>query len=186
MPSKARTTPTRSARFALAGLALVAGCAGTGGVNAPHADEAAAAAPAGAEIAPEFELATVDGRTLKLSDSAGRVRLLDFWATWCAPCRDEIPLLNQLQDDYADAGFEILAITDEDAGVVREFVDEHGVRYTNFVGGEEVSERYGVLGLPTAFLVDSEGRIVDSFLGPKPRKALTAKIEGLLGVPAPG
>jgi peroxiredoxin len=130
--------------------------------------------------APDFELVAVDGRTIRLSDSAGKVRLLDFWATWCAPCREEIPMLNDLHDAYASAGLEIFAISDEGDDVIREFVKDYEIRYTNLLGTVEVSEEYGVLGLPTAYLVDSEGRIVESFVGPKPRKVLTEKILALL------
>jgi len=141
---------------------------------------AASTGEAGAAVAFDFALDTLDGREVRLSDSAGKVRLIDFWATWCVPCREEIPMLNELQASYADRGFEVLAISDEDAGIIREFVDEHGVEYLNLVGSEEVSQAYGVLGLPAAFLVDGEGQVIDTFLGPKPRRVLVKKIEALL------
>jgi peroxiredoxin len=165
-------------RAALASLffaALVA-CGGGG----ERATPGPSAAPHAAAIAPDFALSDLDGRTIRLADSAGKVRLIDFWATWCAPCREEIPLLNELHADFAARGLEILAISDETAEVLREFAAEHEVRYTNLVGTVDVAESFGVLGLPTAYLLDSEGRIVESFLGPKPRRALTQKIEQLL------
>lgn len=92
-------------------------------------------------------------------------------------------MLNELHETFAPRGLEILAISDETADVIREFVSANDVRYTNLVGTVDVAESYRVLGLPTAYLLDPEGRIVESFLGPKPRRALTRKIEELLEPP---
>ncbi len=89
-------------------------------------------------------------------------------------------MLNELQAEYRDQGLLILAITDEEAGVVRDFVKEYGVEYLNLIGTMEIAEAYGVLGLPAAYLVDAEGRIVKTFLGPKPRRVLVEQIEALL------
>jgi cytochrome c biogenesis protein CcmG/thiol:disulfide interchange protein DsbE len=171
--------------LALAGcVALLTACAGPPGDTEGDRAIGGATARAGGEtgVAPDFTLEALDGRTITLSEMHGKIRLLDFWATWCAPCREEIPMLNDLQATFGDQGLEIIAISDEDLDVIREFVDEHDVRYTNLVGAVAVSESYGVLGLPTAYLLDGEGRIVESFLGPKPRKVLTEKIRNLLEV----
>ncbi|HXV75213.1 MAG TPA: TlpA disulfide reductase family protein [Candidatus Polarisedimenticolaceae bacterium] len=167
--------------LALSMSLVVAACGGGGGASAT----AAPSAGAGAEqtLAPEFELPALTGDTIQLSDSAGRVRLIDFWATWCPPCRDEIPMLNELHRTYQDAGLTILAISDESTDVVREFAEEIGMDYTNLIDPGEVSQAYRVLGLPTAFLIDQEGRIVQSYMGPKPRKMLEQKIRELLRLP---
>lgn len=143
---------------------------------------ASAVTGADAKPAPEFGLESVDGRTVTLSELSGKVLLIDFWATWCAPCREEIPMLNELEATYGPQGFQILAIADstEDAEQVRAFVDEHGMQYTNLLGTDDVAERYMVLGLPTAFLVDPEGRIVETFVGAKPRRPLEEQIRTLL------
>lgn len=176
----AASSPVARLRFVAAGLVvagLLAACA------APRGGAAESPAPRAAADdaqAPDFELQTVDGRTVRLSDSAGKVRLVDFWATWCAPCRAEIPMLNELHESYGDDGLVILGISDEESDVVGEFVEEYGVRYTSLVGGLDVSEEYGVLGLPTAYLIDSEGRIVESFTGEKPARILKEKIRALL------
>jgi thiol-disulfide isomerase/thioredoxin len=166
----------------LVGLA-VAGCGGPAG----DLTDAAASAPADSgsdeNFAPEFTLTDIDGNEVSLASTAGKVRLIDFWATWCPPCRDEIPMLNELSEAYRDQGFEILAISDENQKVISKFAEEYEVKYTNLVGTERVSEQYIVLGLPAAYLIDGEGRIVESFLGPKPRKVLEAKIRELLELP---
>jgi peroxiredoxin len=167
---------------------LLVACTGggaPGGAQAASQARASGGAGGAGLAAPEFTLADLDGREVSLSDFAGQVVLLDFWATWCAPCREEIPMLNELHTTFGERGFTILAISDEDAGAIREFVADHAVIYPNLVGTTEVSESYGVLGLPTGYLVDAEGKIVESFMGPKPSKILTSKIEALLeAVPA--
>ena len=135
------------------------------------------------KIAPAFELPDLNGRTVSLAESAGRVRLIDFWATWCPPCRDEIPMLNELHQAYREQGLTILAISDEKSDVIREFAEEIGMQYTNLIDPGEVTEAYGVLGLPMAFLVDQDGRIVDHYMGPKSRKHLEKQIRELLELP---
>jgi len=134
------------------------------------------------DLAPDFEVTNLNGDTVQLSALAGRVRLVDFWATWCAPCRNEIPMLNDLHRQYADSGLSILALSDEEPEIVQEFVVETGMAYTNLVRASDVADRYGVLGLPTAFLVDREGHIVETFFGEKPRVALEKRIRTLLGL----
>jgi peroxiredoxin len=168
----------------IAGVVLtLAGCSG-GGSGAPvDAAEGIESSTGGLRVAPEFELPDLSGEAVSLAASAGRVRLIDFWATWCPPCRDEIPMLNELHHTYKDEGLTILAISDEKADVVREFADEVGMDYTNLIDPGDVTANYRVLGLPTAFLIDRDGRIVDSYMGPKSRKHLEGKIRELLNLP---
>ena len=170
-------------------LLLTAACGGAASGEGYSAQVASAEPTAAngntdsAVSAPEFVLTAVDGAEVRLSDSTGQIRLIDFWATWCAPCREEVPMLNELQESYGDRGFQVVAISEEEADVIRDFVDEFGVEYLNLVGTEEVSEAYGVLGLPAAYLLDGEGRVIKSFIGPKPRRVLVEKIESLLTAP---
>ena len=167
-------------------LLSLPGC--TGGASQNAASVAAEAEANGTvagggqaeKTAPDFTVQSLDGGEFRLSETNGKIRLIDFWATWCAPCREEVPMLNQLQADYGDQGLLVLAITDEESEIVRDFVEEHGVEYTNLIGTTEVAEAYGVLGLPAAYLVDAEGRLVKTFLGPKPRRVLVEQIEALL------
>ena len=163
---------------------MLAGCAG-GDSGDPAADEAAVnLLGPDTEVAPDFELPDLSGQAVSLAGTAGRVRLIDFWATWCPPCRDEIPMLNELHQTYGGEGLTILAISDEKAEVVKEFAEEVGMDYTNLIDSGDVSESYRVLGLPTAFLIDRDGKIVDSYMGPKSRKHLEKKIKELLAQPA--
>ena len=131
-------------------------------------------------VAPAFTLPRVGGGEVSLADSDGRVRLVDFWTTWCPPCREEIPMLNELQLAYGERGFDIIAISPEEADVLEEFMAENPVEYTSLIGTEELVHEYGALGYPTAFLIDGEGYVVEHFFGPKPRSVLEKKIEELL------
>ena len=182
-------SPRRAILALTALLALcTAGCLTGSGDSAASVDPAvpvaseptANTAEDDAEYAPEFTLNDLSGAPVSLADSAGRVRLIDFWATWCPPCRDEIPMLNELEQSYGSLGLTILAISDESTDVLQEFAASNKMAYTSLVGTERVAMKYGVLGLPTAYLLDQEGRVVESFFGPKPRKVLEGKIRELL------
>jgi peroxiredoxin len=130
--------------------------------------------------APDFSLEAVGGSQVNLSDLEGQVRLIDFWATWCAPCREEIPMFKELYAAYGSRGFTILAISDESLDAVSDFVESHDIPYPNLVDPGEVSEEYGVLALPSAYLVDRDGKVIETFVGPKPREVLEGKIVELL------
>jgi peroxiredoxin len=178
---------TRSvpAVLVLAGALLAAACGG-GGDAVPRerfADPPAAGADGG--LAPNFTAKNLHGQTVNLTDWAGKVRLVDFWATWCAPCREEIPMLNALHEEFGERGLVILAMSDEDASVIQRFVESHDVAYTNLTAPAEVSESYGVLGLPSAYLIDRDGKIVATMVGPKSADDLRQRIAALVdGTPA--
>jgi len=164
-------------------LLLVAGCGAPASSSADDAEAASGGESKSDEprIAPAFTLARIGGDDeVSLADSNGRIRLVDFWTTWCPPCREEIPMLNELQEAYGERGFDVIAISPEEADILAEFQAEHPVVYTSLVGTEELVHEYGALGYPTAFLIDGEGYVVDFFFGPKPRSVLEAKIEELL------
>jgi thiol-disulfide isomerase/thioredoxin len=153
---------------------LVSGCGG----KAP-----APAAQATLKVAPDFELKDVEGKPYRFSDAKGTVRLVDFWATWCAPCREEIPMFKDLHAAYGPKGFNLVGIAMDDEGVekVKPYVEELKIPYLTLIGDDEVVDAFGgVVGFPTKFLVDREGRIVESWVGEVPRAVLEKKIQALL------
>jgi thiol-disulfide isomerase/thioredoxin len=112
-------------------------------------------------LAPSFSLPAIEGKPVDLATYRGKVVLLDFWATWCAPCRTTIPRLVKLQARYRDRGVQILGISlDDDPKAVREAYRQFGFNYPVAIGDAALAERYGgILGLPVLFVIGCDGRI---------------------------
>ena len=118
--------------------------------------------------APDFELATLDGRRVKLSDFRGQAVLLNFWATWCPPCKIEMPWFVDIQKQYGKDGLVVLgvAMDDTEAAKIAAFAHEMGVNYPVLLGTDQVSDEYGdVQSLPTTFYIDRNGNIVTKSVG---------------------
>jgi peroxiredoxin len=122
---------------------------------------------AGAELAPDFTLKALDGTALRLSDYRGKVILLDFWATWCAPCQDEIPLFVELQSKYRDRGLQVLGLSmDDSPEPVKKFVRKFRMNYPVAIGTQEVASQYGgIFGLPVNIVIGRDGKIKAKHLG---------------------
>jgi peroxiredoxin len=145
-------------------------------------DKPARISAAAQSIAPDFSLQDLDGQPLNLASYRGKVVLLDFWATWCGPCRDEIPHFAQLQDKYRQQGLQVIGISmDDGPKPVREFYQKVGMNYPVALGNEKIAEAYGgVLGLPIAFLIGRDGRIHAKYIGEVNMSVLEHEIEALL------
>ena len=140
--------------------------------------------------APEFELTSLDGKRVRLSDFRGKAVLLNFWATWCSPCKVEMPWFVDLQKKYGNDGLVVvgIAMDDSEASKIAEFASEMGVNYPVLLGTDKIAEDYGnVEFLPTSFYIDREGKIVGKGTGLLGReeieqdvqKALTSRSAGM-------
>lgn len=135
-----------------------------------------------AEPAPEFTLALMGGGELDSAGLRGRVVLLDFWASWCPPCRDEAPVLAQVYDEYRDHGVEFVGFNLWDnAGDAGLFLQQEGHEYPNGVDEEgRIAISYGVRGIPEKFFLNREGHIVRKFSGPMDADLLRQILDTLL------
>ncbi|HEY9857585.1 MAG TPA: TlpA disulfide reductase family protein [Stenomitos sp.] len=150
-------------------LPVVLAAAAFGTFAAPHFLPSGDVAIAAPKEAPDFSLPrTGDGKTVKLSDFKGKVRIVNFWATWCPPCRAEIPHFVSMYKDLKGKGVEIIGISLDQKGdaAVAPFVKENKMNYPVLLGDENVVSAYGgIRGIPTTFIVDRQGRIVKKFVG---------------------
>jgi thiol-disulfide isomerase/thioredoxin len=139
-------------------------------------------AAAARSLAPNFTLQDLNGQPLALSDFRGKVVLLDFWATWCAPCRTEIPHLVEFQEKYREQGFQVVGISmDDGPKPVREFYQEFRMNYPVAMGNDKIADAYGgVLGLPVTLLIGRDGLIQAKYTGVVEMAVVEEKIKTLL------
>jgi thiol-disulfide isomerase/thioredoxin len=133
-------------------------------------------------LAPAFSLSDLNGRKIDLASEKGKVVLLDFWATWCGPCRIEIPGFVRLQERYRDEGLVVIGVSlDDSVQPVREFYREFKMNYAVAMGNERMTELYGgILGLPTTFLIGRDGRIYAKHMGATDITVFEEEIKELL------
>jgi thiol-disulfide isomerase/thioredoxin len=134
--------------------------------------------------APDFSLESLDGKTTHLSDFRGKAVLLNFWATWCAPCKIEMPWFIDLQKQYASQGLQIVGVAMDDSSKqdIAQFAKDMGVNYPILIGKESVGQEYGgVNGLPESFLIARDGHIVDRIIGLHGKAEIEDSIKKALG-----
>ncbi len=138
-------------------------------------------------IAPDFTLTDISGNKLSLSDYRGKVVLLDFWATWCGPCRIEIPGFVELQNRYRGQGLAVVGVSmDDGPEPVREFYKEFRMNYRVVLGSDKIGELYGgVYGFPTTFLIGRDGRIYAKHVGAADISVFEEEIKQLLAAQGP-
>lgn len=139
--------------------------------------------------APDFNLKDSDGKAVKLSDYRGKVVLLNFWATWCGPCKIEIPWFMDFEQTYKDKNFAVLGISLDDDGwdSVKPYIQQKKINYRVMIGTEQVAQLYGdVDSLPTTFIIDREGRVAAVHVGLVSKSDYLHDILQLLDTPQPG
>jgi peroxiredoxin len=155
------------------------------GLEAPEAPEVAVG-----QMAPDFQLKTLDGKTAKLSDYKGKAVLLNFWATWCEPCKIEMPWLVDFYKQYGPQGFTVLGVAmDDDADSkdwvqkdIKKFAEDKQVNYPVLLGNGKVGDTYGgVPFMPEIFYIDRQGKIVQHVVGLKGKGEIEENIKKALG-----
>ena len=119
-------------------------------------------------VAPDFSLESLEGKTMRLSDFRGKAVLLNFWATWCGPCKIEMPWFVELQQKYGSQGLQVVGVAMDDASKedIAKFAKEMGVNYPVLIGKEAVGDSYGgIPALPETFFIGRDGKVVDKILG---------------------
>src|SRR5438874_4624295 len=140
-----------------------------------------------ATMAPDFTLESLDGKNMRLSDLRGKAVLLNFWATWCGPCKIETPWLVQLQNQYGAQGLQVIGVAMDDSGKedIAKFAKDMGVNYPVLLGKEAVGDAYGgVPALPESFFIGRNGKIVDRIIGLKGRGEIEDSIKKALSTEA--
>jgi thiol-disulfide isomerase/thioredoxin len=134
-------------------IALLAGCTDKGGQSNTAVSD--------------FSLKDMNGKTVRLSDYKGKVVLLEFWATWCPPCRASVPGLEKLHKAYKDKGLVLIAVTMDMGGddEVRSYIKESGITYTVLKGTEDVAAKYQVRSIPMMLVLNKEGKITKRYIG---------------------
>lgn len=170
-----------------------------GAAGSPDAADAAAMAaaadgvdnstPLTGKSAPAFTLADLQGNKVSLSSYKGRPLVVDFWATWCGPCKVEIPWFEKLHDQYASQGLEIIGVSTDDLDKddpaklftekrdIADFVAKMHMNYPILLGADAVEDQWGIDAMPTTFFIDRNGKIVASTVGLAPRDAIEADIK---------
>jgi thiol-disulfide isomerase/thioredoxin len=133
--------------------------------------------------APDFTLQSLDGKSMRLSDFRGKAVLLNFWATWCGPCKIEMPWFIELQKQYQAQGLQIVGVAMDDSSKedIAKFAQEMGVNYPVLIGKEAVGDAYGgVPALPESFFIGRDGKIVDKIIGLKGKSEIEDSIKKAL------
>ncbi|MBI5506652.1 MAG: prolipoprotein diacylglyceryl transferase [Deltaproteobacteria bacterium] len=180
----ARRRPARNAAAAATAAGLMVAL-----LTLPLAGCDAKKGVAEGELAPDFVLQSADGQTRKLSNYRGHVVLVNLWATWCPPCIEEMPVLNQLAEAYRDKGLVVLGVAgDDDPGRVRAFMAKTPLEFEVLLDPDgAIGTQYGITGYPETFFVDREGRVRGKIIGAIPAQAgrvapqFAQRLESLLG-----
>jgi cytochrome c biogenesis protein CcmG/thiol:disulfide interchange protein DsbE len=133
--------------------------------------------------APAWKLQDLDGKTVQLSDFKGKVVVLDFWATWCPPCREEIPDFIALQKQYKNKGLVVVGVSLDQGGpgVVSSFAKTEGMNYPVVMGNDDVATQYGdIQAIPTTFVIDRSGKVVAKHVGGTDKDTFEGEIKKAL------
>ncbi|OFV98283.1 MAG: hypothetical protein A3F68_03505 [Acidobacteria bacterium RIFCSPLOWO2_12_FULL_54_10] len=137
-------------------------------------------------VVADFEIEDVNGAKIRRADLVGKVLLVNFWATWCAPCLIEIPWFIEFQEKYGPQGLQVIGVSldDDDIDKVKTYMQEHKMNYIVAMGDEKMTETFsGVIGLPTTFIVDRDGKFYSQHRGLVSKEIIETELKQLLNAP---
>jgi peroxiredoxin len=157
-------------------LVAVSGCGSNdAGENAGYDGSTAAG-----DYENDFELKDLDGKSISISDFRDKTVVLNFWATWCPPCKKEIPDFIEVYSEYRDRGVVFIGISNEDSAILRSFAEDFGINYCILVDSINITGQWGIRAIPTTFILDGNGRIIFENVGMMSRDQLTGALEEAL------
>jgi len=172
MSGRASVNPVALILTLVAGVILIGGLLTGKGPVRFFTDLLPGGSASGAMVnqpAPSWTTMTPDGREMSSLEFGGKVVLLNFWATWCPPCREEIPDLKQIQQEFANRGFTVVGLSvDREARKVQNFLEGTPLNYPVGIVGPSISQAYGVSSIPATFLIDQSGKVVFQTVGYSP------------------
>jgi thiol-disulfide isomerase/thioredoxin len=137
------------------------------------------------KLAPEVALTDSAGKAMKLADYRGKIVLLNFWATWCGGCKEEMPWYSEFEKTYGPKGFAVIGVSqDEDGwGIVKPFLASHTIPYRIVLGNDDTAKKYDVDAMPVSLLIDRKGRIAAAYTGLVDRANIEGNIKQMLATP---